>query len=191
MSAKDLLISLPNKHLRQPSKRVSVVDNVVKAVIKDMEAATLEWEEGREHELGVALAAIQIDKPYKIVIVRNNFEDKQDKSFSVFINPQIVKLEGEVEEDFEGCLSITDVYGKVPRHSKVRIKALDETGREVRVRAEGFLARVFQHEIDHTKGVVFIDYLKDNPGAFYKLNSEGKLEKLAYDKIRSSGILRD
>lgn len=191
MSAKDLLISLPNKHLRQPSERIGVVDNVVKAVIKDMKAATIEWEEGREHELGVALAAVQIDKPYKIVIVRNNFEDKDDKSFSVFINPQIVKLEGEIEEDYEGCLSITDVYGKVPRHTKVRIKALDEHGREVRVRAEGFLARVFQHEIDHTKGVVFIDYLKDNPEAFYRLNAEGKLEKLAYDKIKSSGILRD
>ena len=63
-----------------------------------MKAATSDWEDSRPHELGVALAAIQIDQPLKIVIVRNDFENKSDKSYSVFINPEIVKLEGEVEE---------------------------------------------------------------------------------------------
>lgn len=190
MSAKDTIIALPNPHLRQKSKRINLIDPAVQKVIEEMKTATLDWEDSRKHELGVALAAIQIDQPYKIVIVRNDFDNKEDKTFSVFINPEIVKLEGDIEEDFEGCLSITDVYGKVPRHTKIRLRALDEQGREIRVRAEGFLARVFQHEIDHTKGVMFVDHLTDKPDNFYKLTDEGKLEKVAYDQIKNAGILR-
>lgn len=190
MSAKDKIIRLPNDHLYERSKKVGMVTPEIKRVIDDMEAATLDWEAHREHELGVALAAVQIDKHLRIVIIRNDFENKDDKSFSVFINPEIVKLEGEIEEDFEGCLSVTDVYGKVPRFTKVRIRAVNEKGQTVRVRAEGFLARVFQHEIDHTNGVMFVDHIKDNPSAFYRLTEDGKLEKLAYDKVRSASILR-
>lgn len=191
MSSKDLIINLPNPHLRQKSKRIAVITDETRSIIEDMKAATLDWEASRKHELGVALAAIQVDKALRIIIVRNDFENKDDKSFAVFINPQITKLEGEVEEDFEGCLSITDMYGKVPRHTKVRIRALDEEGREIRLKAEGFLARVFQHEIDHTNGLTFVDHIEDNPGAFYELTPEGKLKKLEYEKIRSSGIFRD
>jgi peptide deformylase len=108
----------------------------------------------------------------------------------VFINPEIVKYEGDIIEDHEGCLSILDVYGKVPRHSKVRVKAFDESGKEIRFKAEGFLARIFQHEIDHTNGIVFIDHIKDRPDAFFRLNGEGKLEALDYDKdIKKNRIL--
>lgn len=190
MSAKDHIITLPNPHLRQQSKRVSVVSDEVQKAIEDMKAATLDWEASRSHELGVALAAIQIDKAYRIIIIRNDFDNKEDKSFSVFINPEIVKLEGEIEEDYEGCLSITDIYGKVPRHTKVRIRALDEQGREIRVKAEGFLARVFQHEIDHTKGKMFVDHLEGKNDNFYKLTTEGKLEHLPYEQVKIAGILR-
>lgn len=190
MSAKDKIISLPNKHLRQKSNRVGLVTDEVLAVIEMMKAATLDWETHRKHELGVALAAVQIDKALRIVIIRNDFDNKDDKSFSVFINPEVVKLEGEVEEDFEGCLSVTNIYGKVPRHTKVRIRAQNEHGQAVRVRAEGFLARVFQHEIDHTNGVMFVDHIKDNPKAFYRLTADGELEKMAYEKVSSTGIFR-
>jgi peptide deformylase len=189
MSAKDSIITLPNPHLRQKSKKVAFVSPEIKKVIEDMKAATLDWEATRDHELGVALAAVQIDQLYRLVIVRNDFDNKEDQTFSVFINPQIVKLEGEIEEDFEGCLSIADIYGKVPRHTKVRIRALDEDGREIRVKAEGFLARVFQHEIDHTNGLMFVDHLKGHHDSFYRLTDEGKLEKLPYEKV--AGILRD
>lgn len=146
-----------------------------------MEKATLDWEDSREHEVGVALAAVQIDKLERVVVIRNNFDDKTDRTFRVFINPEIVKYEGEIQEDYEGCLSIKDVYGKVPRHTKVRVKALNEHGQEVRVKADGFLARVFQHEIDHTNGVVFIDHIKDSPEAFFKLNEKGNLDPLDYE----------
>jgi peptide deformylase len=116
------------------------------------------------------------------VVVRSDFDNKEDKTFRAFINPVITKYEGEVIEDFEGCLSVKDLYGKVPRYQKVRIKALDLTGKEVRFSAEGFLARVFQHEIDHTNGKVFIDHIKDSPLAFYTLSDDGNLQQLDYEK---------
>jgi len=178
---KNNLITLPNPHLRQRSKKIGLVSDDIKKLIAEMEAATLDWEASREHEVGVALAAVQIDQLYRIVVVRNNFDDKADKGFKVLINPEITKYEGELEDDYEGCLSVRNVYGKVPRYSRVRMKALDENGHEFRVTAEGFLARVLQHEIDHTNGIVFVDHIKDDTDAFYVLTDEGKLEKLDYD----------
>lgn len=187
---KDDIISLPNDHLRDRSTRVGFIGEDVKQLIEDMKKATLDWEASRKHEVGVALAAIQVDRPLRVVIIRNNFDNKKDKTFTVFINPSITKFEGKIEEDFEGCLSVPDVYGKVPRHQKVRVKALDINGREFRITAEGFLARVFQHEIDHTNGKVFVDHIKDKPGAFYRLDEEGHLEKLDYDKyVRTNSLL--
>jgi peptide deformylase len=188
MSAKDSIIVLPAKQLHQKSQRVAVITTQIRQVINDMIAATVDWEESREHEVGVALAAVQIDKPYKIVVIRNDFENKEDKTFHIFINPEIVKLEGEIEEDFEGCLSVTDIYGKVPRYTKVRIRALDENGQLIRVKAEGFLARIFQHEVDHTNGIMFVDHIKDKPEAFYELTNDGKLEPLAYDQVKKNHI---
>lgn len=190
MSSKDLIITLPNKHLRLKSRRVGMISDEVHKVIEDMKAATLDWEAGRPHEVGVALAAIQIDEPIRIVIIRNNFKDKKDKTFNVLINPEVVKLEGEMEEDYEGCLSVADVYGKVPRHSKVRVRAIDEHGRSIRLKAEGFLARILQHEIDHTTGKMFVDHIKDRSDAFYKITDEGKLASIPYEQVKETGILR-
>lgn len=187
---KDDIITLPNPHLRQKSKRIGIISDEVKKVIQDMEAATIDWEQSRAHEVGVALAAVQIDQLLRIVVIRNNYDNKDDHTFTVFINPEITKYEGEIVEDFEGCLSVKDVYGKVPRHSKVRVKAINTEGKEFRVTAEGFLARIFQHEIDHTNGMVFIDHIKDNPEAFFRLKEDGGLEPLDYDKdIRDNRIL--
>lgn len=191
MSYKDLIITLPDPKLRQRSRKVGLITKEISRIIELMKSATLDWEATRVHEVGVALAAIQINQPWRIVVVRRNLEDKSDQFFNVFINPEITKLEGEVEEDFEGCLSVADVYGKVPRHSKVRLRALDENGQVIRVRAEGFLARVLQHEVDHVNGRVFVDHIKEKPEAFFKLTSDGKLEQLPYEEIRSSNIFRD
>lgn len=178
---KDNIITLPNSHLRQRSKKVGLVDDTIKQLIADMEAATISWEESRAHEVGVALAAVQVDKLYRVVVVRNNFDDKKDHTFTAFINPVITKYEGAIEEDYEGCLSVKDIYGKVPRYTKVKVKALDINGKEFRVKAEGFLARIFQHEIDHTNGIVFIDHIKDKPDAFFRLADEGGLQPLDYE----------
>jgi peptide deformylase len=180
---KDDIIALPNEHLRQRSKKIGFINDDIKQLVADMEAATLDWEDHRDHEAGVALAAIQIDRPYRVVVVRNDFDNKTDRSFQVFINPEITKYEGKLEEDYEGCLSVKDIYGKVPRYQKVRVKALDLNGRPIRVTAEGFLARVFQHEIDHTNGIVFIDHIKDSPEAFYRLNEKGDLDKLSSEQV--------
>lgn len=178
---KDDIITLPNTHLRQRSQKVGLIDENIKQLISNMESATLSWEASREHEVGVALAAIQVDRLVRVVVVRNDFNNKEDRTFTTFINPMITKYEGEIVEDFEGCLSVKDIYGRVPRHSKVKVKALDVSGKEFRVSAEGFLARVFQHEIDHTNGIVFIDHIKDTPEAFYQLNEKGELDKLDYE----------
>lgn len=179
---KDDIIALPNPHLREKSKKVGIITPEIKQLIADMKSATTSWDMSREHEVGVALAAVQVDRLYKIVVVRNNFDNKEDQTFTAFINPEITKKEGGLIEDFEGCLSVPDVYGKVPRYKKVKVKALDEDGKEFRVTAEDFLARIFQHEIDHCNGMVFIDHIKDSPEAFFRLQADGKLEPLDYEK---------
>ena len=190
MATKDNIISLPNSHLRTKSQRVGLITPQVKKIIEDMKAATLDWEDSRRHELGVALAAIQIDKAFRIIIIRNDFDNKKDRGFQILINPEIVKKDGDIVEDYEGCLSIKDIYGKVPRYNRVRVKALNEHGKSVRLKAEGFLARVIQHEVDHTQGVVFIDYIKDDPEAFFRLDEEGKLNPLDYEKdVRQNNLL--
>lgn len=176
------LITLPNPHLRKRSKKVGFISDEIRQLIADMEAATLDWEATREHEVGVALAAVQIDQLYRVIVVRNNFDDKSDTSFQVLINPEITKYEGKMVEDYEGCLSVRNLYGRVPRYDKVRVKALDANGREFRLTAEGFLARVIQHEVDHTNGIVFIDHIKDEEDAFFILDDDGKLEPLDYEK---------
>lgn len=173
------IITLPNEHLRTNSKRVRIIDEKVLKLIDDMAAATLDWEASREHEVGVALAAVQVDRLQRVIIIREDFNDKSNTNFTAYIDPEIVKYEGEIEEDFEGCLSIKDVYGKVLRYTKIRMKALTIDGKEVRLRAEGFLARVIQHEIDHTKGKLFVDHIQDKPEAFYALDANGKIADLS------------
>ncbi|MHB1865141.1 MAG: peptide deformylase [Candidatus Saccharimonadales bacterium] len=187
---KDDIITLPNPHLRQKSKTVSNITAGVHKTIEDMQSATISWDKSRDHEVGVALAAIQIDKALRIIIVRDNIDNKDDLSFTAYINPEIVKLYGDIVEEFEGCLSVPDIYGKVPRYSKVKIKATDIDGQPISLTASGFLAKTFQHEIDHTEGILFIDKIKEMNEAFFRLNNEGKLEKLDYKKdVQANHIL--
>jgi peptide deformylase len=189
---KENIITLPNPHLRDKSAKVRDITDTVTQLIADMTSASLDWEDSRPHEISAALAAVQIDRLERVVIVRSDFEDKATRDFTALINPEIVKYEGEVVGDYEGCLSVNNIYGLVPRHTKIRVKALDIEGNEVRFKAEGFLARVIQHEIDHTNGIVFIDHIKDETKAFYTLDEKGELQPLDYDKhIRDNRILWD
>src|SRR5437762_518886 len=119
---KDDIIALPNPHLRQKSKRVGIITDEIRQIIDEMKQATIDWDLSRAHEVGVALAAVQIDRLYKIVVVRNNYDNKKDHSFTVFINPELTKREGKPVEDYEGCLSVPNVYGKVARYPKVKVK---------------------------------------------------------------------
>ncbi|HSX00674.1 MAG TPA: peptide deformylase [Candidatus Saccharimonas sp.] len=177
MTAKDL-ITIPNPVLRERSRRIGHVDDSIRHLAEQMIAVVLDWEAGREHEFGAALAAVQVGHTLRLVVIRNNFDDKADRSFSVFINPEVVKAEGEPVEELEGCLSVKDIYGSVQRFPKVKIKALNLDGQPVRVTATGFLARVFQHEIDHTNGVVFVDRVTD-PHKLYHLETNGHFTPVA------------
>lgn len=174
---KDDIIALPNRLLKEKSKRVGIIDDSIRQLADGMAKATLDWEDSRNHEIGAALAAVQVAQPLRVVVVRRDFDDRDNRDFDVFINPEIVKAEGEPTEDMEGCLSVRDIYGAVRRHPKVKVKALGLDGKVVRVTATGFLARVFQHEIDHTNGIVFTDRVED-PGKLYHLEGDGKFTPL-------------
>jgi peptide deformylase len=178
---KESIITLPNPDLREKSARVHVITDDVLQLIDNMTSASLDWEDSRPHEISAALAAVQIDQLERVVIVRSDFEDKSVREFTPLINPEIIKGEGPMVEDYEGCLSVNGFYGKVKRYSKIRVKAMNIHGQEVRIKADGFLARVLQHEIDHCNGIVFVDQIRDDHDAFYRLNAEGELDPLDYD----------
>ncbi len=189
---KDDIITLPNDHLRQKSEKVREIDDATLTLIKEMTDAAIDWETSRPHEISAALAAVQIDALQRVVIIRSDFDDKDNNDFTALINPEIVKYEGNIVEDYEGCLSVKDIYGKVPRYNKIRVRAVNLEGQEVRFKADGFLARVIQHEIDHTNGIVFIDHIKDSEKAFYRLDAKGELEPLDYDTyVKDDSILWD
>lgn len=187
---KDSIITLPNPHLRTKSKKVNNITPSIRKIVDDMTSATISWDKSREHEVGVALAAIQIDQAKSIIVVRDDLDNKDNLDFTAYINPKIVKLYGDIVEEYEGCLSVPDIYGKVPRYNKAKISALNLEGQPISITVSGFLAKIFQHEIDHTEGILFIDKIKDNNEAFYRLNNEGKLEKLDYKKdVQTNSIL--
>lgn len=186
------IITLPNPHLRERSAKVHVITDETLQLIDDMLAATLDWEDSRPHEIAVALAAVQIDRLERVVIIREDFDDKANRNFTVLINPEIAKYEGEILYDQEGCLSVKDVYGMVPRHSKVRVRAIDVEGREVRIKSPNpFIARILQHEIDHINGICFVDHISQNQDAFFLLTDAGDLEPVAYETVAKTGILKN
>ena len=186
------IITLPNDHLRQRSRRITQIDADTHQIISDMIAATLDWEAHRPNEVAVALAAIQIDKPVRIVIIRADFDNKENKNFQVLINPEITKYEGEIITDYEGCLSVKDVYGKVPRYSKIRGRAIDINGNQIKIKStDPFLSRVLQHEVDHTNGICFVDHIAHNQDAFSVLTKSGDLVACPYSKVINSGIIAD
>ena len=156
-----------------------------------MISAALDWEDSRPHEISAALAAVQVDKLERVIIVRGDFDDKGIREFVTLINPEITKTEGTPTIiQPEGCLSVRNLYGDVPRYPHVRVKATDINGQEVRIRASGFLSMLFQHEIDHTKGICFVDHIKDQKDAFYTLTDRGELEPMDYADVEATGIFR-
>ena len=186
------IITLPNDHLRQRSQRITQIDADTRQIVSDMIAATLDWEAHRPNEVAVALAAVQIDKLVRIVIIRADFDNKENKNFQVLINPEITKYEGEIITDYEGCLSVKDVYGKVPRYSKVRGRAIDINGNRIKIKStDPFLSRVLQHEVDHTNGICFVDHIAHDQDAFSVLTKSGDLVACPYSKVINSGIIAD
>ena len=184
------IITTPDPRLREKSAKVGVIDDEILEIISNMRKLSLDWEKDHPYELSAAMAAPQMGENKRIIIVRDDMEDKANATFTALINPEIIKAEGKVISDFEGCLSVPSIYGKVPRYSKVRVKAKLEDGTEVRVKATDELARILQHEIDHLDGVLFIDHIKDDPNAFYKMDDKGDLVPIDYEKeVRNNAKL--
>ena len=121
---------------------------------------------------GIGLAAIQVGVPERVIVIEvaeeiedeeeeNNQEQPRPKRQYVVVNPEIAHASSDTEEGIEGCLSVPGLVGEVDRHLAVTVKGLDAEGRKVRIKADGLLARVLQHEIDHCDGVLFIDHIDD------------------------------
>ena len=175
------VITTPDPRLREVSEKVRAVTPEVREIIAQMRQACTEWEAEHPHELSAAIAAPQLGVNQRIILVREDFDHKENNSFMALINPEILKTEGKITRDYEGCLSVPEIYGLVPRPHKARIKATLEDGQEVRVKADGFLARTLLHEIDHLDGILFIDHIKGSRKAFFRMNNKGDLEPVDYD----------
>lgn len=177
------IITTPDPRLREKSKKVSVIDDEILGVISDMRKLSLEWESKHPYELSAAMAAPQIGVNKRIIIIRDDMEDKKNASFTALINPEVIKAEGKIKTDYEGCLSVPEIYGMVPRATKVKVKAKLEDGTEVRIKATDELARTLLHEIDHLNGILFIDHIREQSDAFYRMNDKGDLEPIKdYEK---------
>ena len=150
------IVTLPEAVLRRKAHTVTKVDKNLQTVIDDM------IETMREAP-GVGLAAPQIGLSERIIVVeyfeREEDEEKEDAPRKVWalLNPEIVKSSEETVLGVEGCLSIPGLVGEVERHAAIQIKGLNRYGKPTRIKAEGWLARIFQHEIDHLNGVLFPD----------------------------------
>lgn len=152
---------LGNPVLRNPAREVSpetVADRDFQRFIDDMIVTMREYQ-------GVGLAAVQVHEPIQVAVLEvaenARYPGKAAVPLSVLINPRIVPLGEETEEDWEGCLSIPDLRGRVPRYSNLRVTALDRQGEEQDFVATGFHARVIQHEVDHLRGHVYPDRMPD------------------------------
>ncbi len=110
--------------------------------------------------VGVGLAAPQVGVPLRVIVV-----EYEDALYSV-VNPEIVKSSGEITDE-EGCLSAPNWQAPVSRAANVLVKGRNRSGKEVRIKAEGWLARIFQHEVDHLDGVLFLDKVHDKSTIHY------------------------
>jgi peptide deformylase len=114
---------------------------------------------------GVGLAADQVHESKQIAVVEvaenPRYPDKPKVPLTVLINPKISALTDEMEEDWEGCLSIPELRGRVPRYKTIRVQALDRNGKDLEFIAADFHARVIQHEWDHLNGKVYLDRMGD------------------------------
>ena len=175
------IITTPDARLREKSEKVGKITPEVLDVIAEMRRLSLEWEKEHPYELSAAMAAPQMGVLKRIIIIRDDMEEKSNAGFTALIDPVVIKAEGKTKRDYEGCLSVPSIYGMVPRASKVRVKAKLEDGTEVRIKATDELARTLLHEIDHLDGILFIDHIKGEKDAFYEMNDKGDLVPVDYD----------
>lgn len=175
------IITTPDPRLRQKSSKVNHITDETQEIIADMVRLSLEWEKQHPYELSAAMAAPQMGVNQRIIIVRDDFDDKKNNTFTALINPEVIKTDGKIVKEHEGCLSVPEIYGLVGRPHKVKIKAKLADGTDVRLKADGYLARTLMHEIDHLDGILFIDHIRDDKDAFYRLDDKGDLQPVDYD----------
>jgi peptide deformylase len=147
------IVTLPDPILRRKAKAVTRFDADLQTLVEDMI-------ETMRQAPGVGLAAPQVGIPDRIIVVEYA-EDEEDenakKKLYVVVNPEIKESSDEVELGIEGCLSVPGLHGEVERALAVTVKGQTRRGQPIKIKAKGWLARIFQHEIDHLNGVVFID----------------------------------
>ena len=142
------VLSFPDERLRTVAKPVEEVDDEIKQLVSDMF-------ETMKDENGIGLAATQVNRHVQVVVMDVSEDQNEPR---VFINPEIIRKDGSTISE-EGCLSVPGNYAKVERAEAITVKALDQNGESFELDAEGLLAICIQHELDHLKGKLFIDYL--------------------------------
>jgi peptide deformylase len=142
------ILHYPDERLHTVAKPVASVDDRIRRLVADM-AETM------YAAPGIGLAATQVDVHEQVIVI--DVSETRDE-LRVFINPELVRAEGEAEYE-EGCLSVPGIYDKVKRAARITVRALDQEGRPFTLDAEGLLAVCIQHEMDHLKGRVFVEYL--------------------------------
>jgi len=148
MSKLDIL-RYPDPRLHKVARPVAAVDERIRRLVDDM----LETMYAAE---GVGLAATQVDVHERVIVIDTS--EARDEPV-VLINPELVETSEEIAINEEGCLSVPEIYDKVARHARVKVRALDRSGASRDIDAEGLLAVAVQHEMDHLLGKVFVEYL--------------------------------
>lgn len=142
------ILHYPDKRLRTVAKPVAMVDDNIRKLVDDMF-------ETMYAAPGIGLAATQVNVHQQVIVI--DISEQKDQPLCL-INPQIIAEEG-TERCEEGCLSVPEIYETVERAEKITVRALDRDGNEFTREADGLLAVCIQHEIDHLKGKLFVDYL--------------------------------
>ena len=176
-----------NPLLRKKSRRVRRVSPAVQQLADDMV-------ETMHAGNGIGLAAIQVGVPQRVIVVQlpANEENPDGNKLYAVVNPKLARKSREMEDGIEGCLSVPGWVGEVSRHHAVTVKGVDTAGRTVRIKAEGLLARVFQHEIDHCNGVLFIDHIEDPEKIWPVAEGEEEAAEAAQEVpggVAASGLL--
>jgi peptide deformylase len=150
--------------LRTRSRKVQKVTPRLLAVVEEL-LETMRQANG----VGLAAPQVGIRQRFFVVELPEDEEEGTPRETFILFNPEVVKSQGE-QTGYEGCLSIPGYLGEVTRFEQVTVKGLDETGRPVRYKVEGYLARVFQHEMDHLDGILYTDRLTD-PATFHPVTA--------------------